>query len=401
MIRHRILILSPFPPRLHGAHGGSRSVAELVAHLARRHAVALASLRGPGDAPTDPVLCRRCELVKEVAAPVTGPIRRLPTLLRGMPMWVSANAVEPYRSCVREVVDDWRPDIVQLEYHVMGQYIDAVDGCPAIRVLTEHDPGVPAAREALASAPALLRVPRWADLRAWERFESATLRAVHGVVVFTERDRQALTPFSGTTPIVCIPLGTTPPAQALDPLGAEPPSVVFVGNYIHPPNVDAAVRLATAIFPALLAHWPQARLYLIGDKPPVALRRLDGGPVVVTGLVPSVQPFLDRASVVAAPLRQGGGMRQKVLEALGAGKAVVASPLASEGLAVRDGDQLLLAESDGEFVNAIGRLFTDPELRRALALRARAYACAAEVGWERTGESYEAFYEQLRETRAG
>ena len=118
--------------------------------------------------------------------------------------------------------------------------------------------------------------------------------------------------------------------------------------------------------------------------------------VVVTGRVPDVTPYLDRAAVVVVPLRLGGGMRVKVLEALGAGKAVVASSLAVEGLDVVDGEHVLLAETDQQFSDAIVQLLSDPTRRKALAAHAYAWA-HAHLGWERSIAAYEGLYESLTE----
>src|SRR2546422_10461962 len=98
--------------------------------------------------------------------------------------------------------------------------------------------------------------------------------------------------------------------------------------------------------------------------------------VIVTGPVPDVTPYLDRTAIVVVPLRLGGGMRVKVLEALAAGKAMIASPLAVEGLAVVDGEHAVLAETDQQFCDAIVQLLADPARRAALAGSARAWACA-------------------------
>jgi glycosyltransferase involved in cell wall biosynthesis len=116
--------------------------------------------------------------------------------------------------------------------------------------------------------------------------------------------------------------------------------------------------------------------------------------VVLTGFVPDLRPYLDRAAVVVAPLRVGGGMRVKVVEALAAGKAVVASGRAISGLSISDGEQVLLAETDHEFGDAVVRLLRDPERRAALAHRAHAWACA-HLGWDEPISAYERLYESL------
>jgi glycosyltransferase involved in cell wall biosynthesis len=113
-----------------------------------------------------------------------------------------------------------------------------------------------------------------------------------------------------------------------------------------------------------------------------------------------VTPYLDRAAVVVVPLRMGGGMRVKVLEALAAGKAVVASRLAVEGLDVVDGKQILLAETDKQFIDAIVQLLYYTERRTALAVCARAWACA-NLGWEGSIAAYDALYESLIQRSGG
>ena len=114
--------------------------------------------------------------------------------------------------------------------------------------------------------------------------------------------------------------------------------------------------------------------------------------------MPDVTPYLDRASLVVAPLRRGGGMRVKVLEALAAGKALVASPLAVEGLDVTDGEHCVLADGDQEYVDAMERLLLDPDRRAALAVSARRWALA-NLGWERSVAAFEDLYHRLTRHR--
>jgi glycosyltransferase involved in cell wall biosynthesis len=120
--------------------------------------------------------------------------------------------------------------------------------------------------------------------------------------------------------------------------------------------------------------------------------------VVVAGEVPDLAPLLARAAVVVAPLALGGGMRVKVAEALAAGKAVVATRLAVEGLAVRDGLHLCIADEDEAFAAAIVRLLANASARDAMALRARAWA-EAHLGWEEPVAEFERLYARL--TTAG
>lgn len=401
MTRRRLLVLAPFPPRLDGTHGGSRAIAELVSRLADRHAVALAHLRAPGEPEADPLLYERCAEVRSVLRPERSRFSRLPALALGTPLWVGARAVPAFAECVRELETGFRPDVVQAEFHAMGQYFDAMGRSRVPRVLVEHEPGAAAARDMVQRTPHAQRLAARIDARAWQRYERAVFQAADAVVVLTERDRRAVAPLAGTTRVIRIPLGATAPEHPLNPVGTAN-GVVFVGNFRHPPNLDAAERLLTVIHPVVHSRRPDVTLTLVGDGTAESFVRdrahVPG--VTITGRVPDVAPYLDAAAVVAVPVRQGGGMRVKVLEALASGKAVVASPLAAEGLEVEHGRELLLAESDEEFVAATLRLLDDEPLRRALATRARAWARAS-CSWERAVAAYEALYELLgRQTRS-
>ena len=403
-LRRRLLFLLPFPPRLDATHGGGRATAQFLAQLATRHHVALLYLRAAAEPPIDDLLKDRCEIVEEVLRLDTGwslaqRSSRVLSLLRGRPLWVAVTAVSAYRTRLRRFVRAWKPDIIQIEFAVMGQYISALYDYPAPRVLTEHEPGAKAARGLRDSRKGLARATCRLAVLAWERFERSVFRQVHAVVVFTERDRRSIAPLApAKTPVVRISLGTALPERPLSPSGSKPLSVVFIGNFVHPPNADAATRLMGNIFPSVQQYFPDAFLHVVGDQPTPQMRRMTGEKIIVTGWVPDVTPYLDGAAVVVVPLRLGGGMRVKVLEALAAGKAVIATPLAVEGLDVTAGEQVMLAETDQQFRDAIVEVLSDPDKRHSLANKARAWACG-NLGWEKSVAAYEELYEKVIKDR--
>jgi polysaccharide biosynthesis protein PslH len=399
----KLLLLSPFSPRLDAPHGGGRVLAHLVRGLAEHHRLALIYLRAPDEPPLEQDLAERCEIVQEVGRSLPGASagerwrrrgRLLPSLLRGRPMWAADFWVPAFGAVVSRVAAEWQPDVVQVEFHVMAQYLSSLGTRLAPRVLTEHEPGIEAARDHFRRARGYEQLVRRLDLWAWERYERAILQQVDAVVAFTERDRRVLAALRPELRIDQIPLGVEVPANPLNPLGEPPPSVLFAGNYVHTPNADAARWLVEDIFPRVRAIHPSALLCLAGPGLPADVTAHAPDGVIVTGYVPSLVPWLDRAAAVVAPLRLGGGMRVKVLEALAAGKAVVATPLAAEGLAVSHGEQLLLADSSEAFAGALAELIGQPELRLGLGHRAHAWA-GASLSWDRTVMAYNMLYESL------
>jgi glycosyltransferase involved in cell wall biosynthesis/aminoglycoside phosphotransferase (APT) family kinase protein len=388
-------------------HGGARAAASVLAALAPRHDVMALYLRGDGEPPMDPTLRAACMRVVEVPrVPARGWWRRLAFALRrrlaqalGVPFWAAENGAGEFGARAREAAREWRPDVVHFDFFAMAQFAPAVAEAHAVHVLTPYELYSAAAAERSVTARGAARRRARRDVSRWRRYERRVAPAMDAIVAFTARDADDLRAVARPEAIVRIPLHVPVPDHPLDALGAAPPEVLFVGNFRHPPNGDAAMRLVRDIAPRLWTRAPDARVVIVGPEPSAELRAAAGERVLVTGAVDDVAPYLERAAVVATPLRLGAGMRVKVLEALAAGKAVVASPRALEGLDVADSGQVRIADDDAQFVAAIADLLESPSARAALAGRAREWAIAA-FGSAGRADAYDALYDAL-DTRRG
>jgi glycosyltransferase involved in cell wall biosynthesis len=391
----RALILCPFPPRLDGHDGGSRVLGNVLAELAEQHELAVLYLRGDGEPPADPSLrgsCAHLEGVPLASSTASGLARpwavgrRVVGGLAGTPAWALHVRSEMYRKRLATLAATFAPDVIHAEFAVMARYLTPSLRPAAARVLVVHEPGTSAAVEILAQSTGPRRLLRRVELRAWRHFERRALGRADAAIVFTERDGRDLARMAPGTSIHIVPLGVRLPPSPSDATGVEPPEVCFVGNFKHPPNVAAAWALRERIMPEVWIAHPRARLVIVGPSPPPALGDPNDTRILVAGGVPDVMPYLDRAAVVVAPLWSGGGMRVKVLEALAAGKAVVASRRAVEGLAVRDAEHLLIRDEYEPFAAAIGRLLDDAAFRATLARAGRLWA-AERLGWSAVAAS--------------
>jgi polysaccharide biosynthesis protein PslH len=394
----RILVLTPFPPRLDGRHGGSRVTAGFVTALARRHSVALLYLARGGD-DVDDAVREACETTVRCPLPEPpGRLRTLAPLLAGRPRWVTLARSPEGGPELRRLAADFRPDVIQCEFAVMTQYLPPRETDAVPRVLVQHEPATARAGEDAAAALGQRRRARIAarvEERAWRRFETEALRRVDAAVVFGEADREALRSLGAPTPVHVIPFGLDVAPEPLDPAGAtDRATIAFAANFVHKPNVQAARRLVLDVLPRVRRERPDVEVVLVGRAPPPEVASLAGDGVEVTGEVPSVTPYLDRANLVVVPLAIGGGIRVKVIEALGAGKAVVATRLAAAGLPVRDREHLYLAETDDELADAVLELLADGDARAALGRRARAWTLE-HAGWDEAIDAYDRLYRSL------
>jgi polysaccharide biosynthesis protein PslH len=150
------------------------------------------------------------------------------------------------------------------------------------------------------------------------------------------------------------------------------PQVVFTGNYSHPPNEDAAVFLVQEVAPLVWRRCPQARFAIVGANPTPILRAMAGPNVTVTGQVEDLRPWLEDATAVAIPMRIGTGIKNKLLEAWAMGCAVVATPLACQGVPVQDRMNALIGVSAESLAQGLLELIEDDLLRTRLGAAGRA-----------------------------
>jgi glycosyltransferase involved in cell wall biosynthesis len=197
----------------------------------------------------------------------------------------------------------------------------------------------------------------------------------------TEGDRRVLEAMTAATNLVTLPLGTE--VEAFAPVGpghtTHPPRLLFVGSFAHPPNAEGAERFLTEVLPRIRARHPEVVTEIVGANPPEALRRRADGRVELPGFVDDLDAVFRRAHVFVAPLYSGGGIKIKVLEAMGRGAAIVTTPIGAEGIDP-DGAACRVAEDSAAFAGAVSDLLDDPGARSDLGRRARAHV-EAHYSW--------------------
>jgi glycosyltransferase involved in cell wall biosynthesis len=217
----------------------------------------------------------------------------------------------------------------------------------------------------------------------FKRLEQRCWRRSAGVALTSRREEAIVARHAPATPTTVVPNGVD--VEHFTPSAGEPEleTVVFTGMLSYRPNLDAAQFLLEEVMPRVKRTYPNAVLRLVGHVEQADRERLEGARCEVTGWVPDVRVPMAAASVIAAPLRMGSGTRLKIVEALGMGKAVVSTSLGCEGLDVRDGEHLLLADSADAFANQVARLLADRTLARELGARGRELA-VREYSWGRS-----------------
>ncbi len=230
-----------------------------------------------------------------------------------------------------------------------------------------------------------------------KQMELEVYRKADLVVVLTEDDRRALLAESSQVKTAIIP--NIHPATPEPSAGWESRrDIVFVGGFTHEPNVDAVLYFCGQIWPLVARHLPQSRLVIAGNAPPPGITRLASERVIVTGYVKDVNALLGQCRVSIAPLRYGAGMKGKVGEALAGGLPVVATSTAAEGMGLRHGEHLLVADSAEDFAHCVVELYQDQTLWGKLAKNGREHITrhfSPEAAADKLGKMVNSLYPSL------
>jgi glycosyltransferase involved in cell wall biosynthesis len=157
-----------------------------------------------------------------------------------------------------------------------------------------------------------------------------------------------------------------------DSIPATNPTLLFTGNFAYQPNADALTWFVTEIFPHVTKSAPTCRLVFAGlgaqavfDQLPINRENIS-----CVSNPADIRPCFDRPWIFVVPLRAGGGTRLKILEAMAMERPIVSTRIGAEGIPCKDGEHILLADSPGDFANAVLRLIRNETLRFQLASHA-------------------------------
>ena len=213
----------------------------------------------------------------------------------------------------------------------------------------------------------------WREWRTMQSAERKYLGEADHVLTVSEDDRQFFAQFVDPAKLSVIPTGAD---TAFFSPTAEPEranSLVFTGSMDWLPNEDGVIYFIKEILPLIRQEVPELSFTVVGRNPSQRLQHLAAGTanVYLTGWVEDIRPFLSQAAVCVVPLRIGGGTRLKIFEAMSMGKAIVSTTIGAEGLPVRPGEHLVIADEPAQFAKSTVGLLRDAARRRSMGLTAR------------------------------
>jgi polysaccharide biosynthesis protein PslH len=234
-----------------------------------------------------------------------------------------------------------------------------------------------------SNAPWFLRPVLALEAHRIKKYEGEVVRYFDHTFAVAEPDAIALReareyiPAAKGTPkgdISVIPIAVD--AEVLKPVKRVPNSlkILTLGTLHYPPNADGIRWFASEVFPLVVEQVPDAKLTIVGKNPPRDIQQFakdTPDSVQVTGYVTDLDPYFEEAALVVVPVRAGGGMRVRILEAFARGMPLVTTTVGLEGIDAAPGVDVLVEDTPEQFADAVAKLLLDEKLQRTLAENGR------------------------------
>jgi sugar transferase (PEP-CTERM/EpsH1 system associated) len=282
------------------------------------------------------------------------------------PVSVSKYYCDEMESVLTELHQTNEFDAVHIDHLHMAHYRDCFDRSPC--VLDEHNVEYKILdRCANVESSMLKRFIFKGQARKMKKFEAENVKKFSAYLAVSDEDKNLLVELGADSACGHV-IANGVDTEYFQGSGGrgqgseEEEAVVFTGSMDWLPNDDAALYFCKDILPLVWKKNPKVKFYVVGKGPSSALKdcaRFDGR-IIVTGRVDDVRVYVERSKVFVVPLRIGGGTRLKILEAMSMRKAVVSTSIGAEGIACRDGHDIVMADTPEDFARKVLDLLGAP-----------------------------------------
>jgi glycosyltransferase involved in cell wall biosynthesis len=370
----KVLLLTqvlPYPPD----SGPKVKTYNVLKYLAQRHEVTLVSFVRGDQSDDVRHLKQYCRAVHTV------PIQRgaardawymTRSLLTGQPFLMVRDDRVAMHRLIDQLATEEHFDVAHADQLNMAQYAARV--ADAFKVFDAHNAlWLLYKRLWQTMRPGLRKLLLGRDWRLLKKYEGCICREFDAFLAVSEEDKAALSEAAGYSvdaKVIPIAIDTDEVAQIERP---DPTHILHIGTMYWPPNIDGVLWFIHEMWPLIRERKPGVQFDVVGSRPPREIVALGGDEtgINVTGYVSDPTPYFQRAALMVVPLRAGGGMRVKILNAWAQGIPIVSTTLGCEGIAATPGKDILVGDTPEEFAAAVLCLLDDGDLANQIVDRGR------------------------------
>lgn len=393
----RILFLSlrcPFPP-----HRGDRiRNYSFIKQLAKDHAVTVVSFAESREETNNikelRSFCERAELV---------PFSRLQARKNCIFNFFSKNPLQIHywrstkmQRTIDNLLQQMDFELVHAHLFRMGQYVADCEGVPKMLDLCDSM-ALNLSRRIEIDRSAILPLLKMEQKRVRD-YEVEIARVFDHSTVVAQCDHDYLLKQDSDLNLSVIPVGID--LDYFQPSNTDGGlNLLFTGTMDYFPNYDAAIYFHNEILPLIVAKHSEVTFSIVGNNPTNQVKQLASDNVTVTGYVPDVRVYFNRATVFVSPMRSGSGLQVKHLEAMAMGVPIVTTTIGAMGIEAIASQDLLVADTPHDFASHVNMLLNDRELRESIGNSGRKLI-EEKYDWQILGKRLNEVYSQITERKA-
>lgn len=390
----KILFISILLPHPYADHASAFWSYNVIRHLSKRHDISLISfVRSEKEKECTKYLMDYCRKVETVILP-QNPFRRVwnrVKLLTLSPLAVSNSYCREMRNKIHAMVKRDKFDIVQMEYTPMGQYVSEITDSATI--ISLPDLLFVTAKRLVDNLSFSRKKLEWfIDCLICRRYEPNLFVKFDRVLSISQKIKDILLTCNPSLNISVIPTGVDIPNIRKSHTSGKGTKLIFMGAMWRPQNIDAVLYFYRSVFGLIRKAIPEVTLYIVGGSPAGEISNLaSDSNVRVTGYVENLHTLYFKSDVSIAPMRMGGGVQCKVLDAMAFGLPVITTSAGNEGIGARPEKEIIVADSPEDFAERTIELLQDGHRRKIISQNGIDFV-RCKFSWEQIIRKLESVY---------
>lgn len=293
-------------------------------------------------------------------------------LFSNKPFHVSRFWQKDYLDVLKQILQQNTFDVIQLEGLAMAVYLPIIRQLSQAKVsLRAHNVEYQIWERTLTNQSKPLRKAYLKlQIDRLRQFEYDTLEQIDALITITENDFETFSKVGYAKPHMTIPCGIEP-SEYQNQQSELKFDIAYLASFDWEPNLQGLNWFLDEVWPLIRQQDAKLTLALAGRNMPQRLLDLAPNNVKILGEVDNMNDFISSAKINMVPLLAGSGMRIKIIENMALSRPMVSTTIGAEGIAIKDGKEILLADTPDDFATAIIHLVNDPTLQKNMGSAAR------------------------------